>query len=209
MQEIINIFLDNPIGQTFWILWMIVIISAFMQQDDKNVVKRLIYASFFWWAHFYFMEIYSGLAIVFVWLLRLVMSMKYKRNKNIFYFIVLLTIILWILTYKNPSSLLPIAASWLSTYWFFFLEKVKLRLVLLICWSFWFSFHYIHFSIWGIINESIIQFVHLYTIYKIISSEWKMEYYLLKLKNVFIKRPNIDYWRYLAIVDYIRMKRKK
>jgi len=209
MQDIINIFLLNPIGQTFWILWMISVISAFMQQDDKNVVKILIIAHFFWAWHFWFMNIYSWLAIVMVWFLRLILSSKYKKNTKVFFPILILTIALWFLTYEDRSSLLPILASCLWTYWFFFLEKVKLRLVLLLVSSFWFSFHYLHFSIWWVINESIVQMVHLFTIYRITKWEWKLWDYIYKFKSIFTKVPKVDYWRYLAIIDYISLKKRK
>lgn len=158
---------------------------------------------------FFFMEIYSGFAAVIVWLIRLSFSIKYKRNIYIFFFITIITIILWFLTYKDSSSIIPIIASCLSTYWFFFLEKIKLRLVLLLTSSFWLSFSYIHFSIWWIINESIIHIVHIATIYKIMSNEWKTRLLFLKIKNIFVNKPKIDYWRYLAIIDFISAKKAK
>ena len=208
MQDIVSIYLQNPIGQTFWIIWMAVVIFAFLQKDDRYVVKTLVVANIFWILHFYFMWIYIWLVISSLWLFRLILSLKYKRNIKIFYAILILTIGLWAITYENYSSLFPILASWLSTYWFFFLEKVKLRLVLLLCSSFWFSFHYLHFSIGWVINESIIQIIHLFTIYKIISSEWTFSYYVDLVKTTLIKPRRLDYWRYLAIPEYISFKKK-
>ena len=207
-EVIINIFLEEPIWQTLWIIWMLSIVYAFMQKDDTKVVKILFISNFFWAWHFFFLEIYTALASALVWAFRLALSLKYKRNVKIFYMIVFITIALWVLTYKNSSSLLPITASIFATYGFFFLEKIKLRLLLLVCSSFWLSYNYIHFSIWWIINESILHFVHIYTIYKIIEVEWTKQYYIEKIKWTLNKNKKIDYWRYLAIVDYINRKKK-
>ncbi len=209
MNEILEIFWMNPIWQTFWLLWMITIISAFLQKNDDNVVKILIVANIFWAVHFYFMWVYSWLWIVIVWVLRLLMSMKYKRNNTVFVWVVLVTIILWMFTYENIDSLFPIIASCLATYGFFYLEKIKLRLLLLVVSGFWLSFHYIHFSIWWVINESILQIVHLATIYRIMVETWGTRAYLLSIKEKLSHRPHIDYGRYLAIMDFIKMKKKK
>ncbi|MBT3729282.1 hypothetical protein HOF65_06245 [bacterium] len=51
------------------------------------------------------------------------------------------------LTFKDYSSIFPILASLLATYAFFYLERIRLRLALLLCSSFWLSYNYIHFSI--------------------------------------------------------------
>ncbi len=208
MQEIIEIFMQNPVGQTFWIFWMITVVSAFLQRNDSNVVKILLIANIFWICHFYFMWIYTWLAISSLGFFRLVLSMKYKKNIKLYYVFLILIIWLGTLTYENPISLLPMVSSALSTYWFFFLEGVKLRLVLLLCSSFWFSFHYVHFSIWWMINESLIQFIHLFTIYKIIDSQWTIWSYVYRFKKLF-KRQRFDYWRYLAAYDYVILDKKK
>ena len=158
--------------------------------------------------HDLLLELYVALASVLVWIFRLTLSLKYKKNLKIFYLIIFVTISLWILTYEDNSSILPILASLFSSYWFFFLERIKLRLLLLVCSILWFSYWYINFSIWWVINETIIQFVHVYTIYKIIESEWTKQYYIEKIRTILTKKRKIDYGRYLAIMDYIKIKNK-
>ena len=187
---------------------MLIVISAFLQKDDTRVVYILLFAHIIWAGHFYFMEIYPWLAIVAIGFFSLLISLKCKKNKNIFLFFVSLTLAAWFFTYKDDSSLLPIIASLLGTYWFFYLEKVQLRLVLFLCSSFWFSFHYLNYSIWWVINESVIQIIHLYAIYRFMRDEWKLQLVFLKIKSAFVNRPKIDYGRYLAVIDYISFKKK-
>lgn len=208
IESTINIFLKDPIWQTLWILWMLSVIYAFLQKDDKKVIKILFISSFFWSWHFFFLEVYAALVSTLVWAFRLLLSLKYKGNIKIFYIILFITIVLWILTYKDFSSLLPITASILATYGFFFLEKIKLRLLLIVCSSFWLSYNYIHFSIWWVINETILHFITIYTIYKIIEVEWTKQYYIEKTKNILLRKKKLDYWRYLVLIDYIKTKKR-
>ena len=70
MQEVINIFLSNPTGQTFGLIWMLSVIYAFIQQDDTKVMKTLFVSNIFWAIHFFFLEVYTWLAIVIVSLIR-------------------------------------------------------------------------------------------------------------------------------------------
>lgn len=209
MKEILDIFWMNPIGQTFGLLWMITVIAAFLQKDDKKVVQILAVAHIFWAWHFYFMEIYSWLWMVIVGLMRLLMSIKYKKNNKMFIWVLWVTFLLWYITYQDAHSLFPLMASVLWTYWFFYLEKIKLRLLLLFVSGFWLSFHYVNFSIGWVINEGILQVVHLVTIYRIMVETWWTRAYLRDLKEKLSHRPKIDYGRYLAIIDFIKMKTKK
>jgi len=208
MQEIINIYLQNPIGQTFWILWMFWFIFAFIQEDDTKVKKILGFTNIFWLWHFLFMWLYIWVAMVIMSMIRLYFSIKYERDRKIFYIITFVTLLVWILTYTDQSSIFPILASLLATYGFFFLQKVKLRLILLVCSSFWLSFHYLHLSIWWMMTESIIHILHIITIYKILTHSWDMSEYVIRFKNIFSKVPKIDYDRYFAIIKFIKRKNK-
>lgn len=209
MNEILDVFWMNPIGQTLGLLWMWSAICAFLQKNDKNVVYILSIAHIFWAAHFLFMEIYSWIGMVIVGLLRLVLSLKYKRNNKMFFTILLITVILGSLTYQDINSLLPTIASILWTYWFFYLEKIKLRLLLLFVSGFWFSFHYVNFSIGWVINEGILEIIHLATIYRLIVESWWTRAFFRNLLEKIIHRPKIDYWRYLTLIDLMKMKLKK
>jgi hypothetical protein len=186
---------------------MVVIIFAFAQEDDTKVKKILTIANIFWLGHFLFMWLYIWVAMVIISSIRLYLSIKFEKNRKIFYIVTGVTIVTGIFSYTEPSSLYPILASMFATYAFFFLEKVKLRLVLLVCSSFWLSFHYLHFSIGGMITESIIHVVHLMTIYKILSHEGHLSGYMDRIKHIFVRKPNIDYGRYLAVIDFIHRKK--
>jgi len=144
---------------------MAIMIFAFTEEDDTRVKVILTISNVFWLGHFIFMWLYVWIVMVIISSIRLYLSIKFEKNRSIFYIITTVTICAWFLTYADFSSLFPIISSMLATYAFFFLEKVKLRLVLLVCSSFWLSFHYFHFSIGWIVTESILHVVHLITIY--------------------------------------------
>jgi|SaaInlStandDraft_7_1057024.scaffolds.fasta_scaffold11602_3 hypothetical protein len=201
MEEVINIYLQNPIWQTFWLIWMIWAIIAFTQKNDKNVIKILAIANVFWVIHFLLMWLYTWVVMVLVAIIRLYLSLKFNKNFKIFIYISLITLIVWILTFKDYSSIFPILASLLATYAFFYLERIRLRLALLLCSSFWLSYNYIHFSIWWIATESILHVVHLITIYRII-------FYKQNIISYLKSKIKIDYDRYLTIVDFIRIRFK-
>lgn len=208
LDSVALVFINDPVWQILGILWMITVIYAFLQKDDLTVIKILFISSFFWIWHFFFLEAYSAMISTLIWAVRLALSIKYKKNIKVFYVLIFITLILWFWTYDTFSSLIPIIASCLATYGFFFLEKIKLRLLLLISSSFWLSYNYIHFSVWWVLNETILLFVHIYIIYKIIEVEWTKTYYIEKINSIIRREKPIDYWRYLSIIDYIKMKKK-
>ncbi|MCH2188397.1 YgjV family protein [Candidatus Gracilibacteria bacterium] len=209
MEYIISVYLENPIGQTMGIMGLLSIIWAFLQEEDGAVKKILVVSNFFWLFHFISMGLLVGVCIKIIGIARLLLSFKYHKNIKIFYGVIFLTIITGILTFEDSVSLFPITASIMATYAFFFLEKAKLRLVLLLCSSCWLHYHYVHDSIGGIITEIILHVTHIITIYKIMSHEGDLENYIEKVKSIFHKTPNIDYGRYLAIIDTIHRKKHK
>jgi hypothetical protein len=187
--------MENPLGQTFGIIWMIWAIIAFSQKKDRNVMISLCVTNVFWVIHFFLMWLYTGMLMATIGIIRLYLSLRFNRNLKIFFGISILTVIVAFVTYQDSSSLFPMTASILASYAFFFLQGVRLRMVLLLASSFWLSYNFVHFSIWWMINESILHIVHLITIYRIVSEKWSVFWY-------FKSKLNIDYGRYLAIIDF-------
>jgi len=102
-----------------------------------------------------------------IWLLRLLLSLKYRRNVKILVWVILITIIFWIFTYDgNPISILPLLATAVSSYGYFFLEKVSLRLMLWFVSVCWLIYHTGTGSIAWLVNEIIMLITLWVTIYR-------------------------------------------
>jgi len=56
-------------------------------------------------------------------------------------FVTVACLVSGIFSYSDPISILPIIATIAASYGFFFLEKVELRLLLILVSSMWFVYH--------------------------------------------------------------------
>lgn len=205
--DIIDIILQNPIWQILWFIAMAIAFMALIQKDDHKTLKIIIISMSFWAIHFYILWVYSAFTATIIWIFRTFLSLKYKKNKRIFLWIVSATIVFWIITYENSFSLLPIIWSIISAYWYFFFERIRLRFFMFVTSLFWFTFNISTWSLWWIINEILIQFLLIIAMYKMIIEEWKRVYFVDKIMSI-IKKPKPDVDRYINIYDFIKLKNK-
>ena len=202
----IDIILQNPLWQWLWIIAMFIMFYWLSRKNDSEILKITMVSMCFWIAHFLTMEVYAWAAWSIVWLGRTFLSLKYKYNNKIFISIILLSLILWFITYDDYYSMLPIIWSCISSYWYFFFDKIKLRIFMAITSLFWFSYSIGNWLIWWIINEIIVQVILLISMYKMVHDEWRNISIIDKLIFKF-KKPKVDIWRYISIYDYIHMKK--
>ena len=127
----VEYILRDPFTQISGFMGMFVILIAYFQKCDTTVKKLMLLSSLFWGVHFYLLGTYSGLAAVIIWVFRLLLSIKFERNKKAFVSIFTLTIIVGYFTYDGIYSLLPVITSITGAYSYFFLEKVRLRIMML------------------------------------------------------------------------------
>lgn len=202
----IEVLLQNPIWQWLWIIAMLILFYWLTNKDDSKTLKIIMISMLFWIAHFTVMEVYAWVAWSVIWLARVFLSMKYKYNKKIFTWIIIVSILAGILTYKDYYSILPIIGSCISAYWYFFFEKIKLRIFMIVTSLFWFTFSLWNWLIWWIINEIVVQIILLVAMYKMVHEEWRNVYIIDSLLSKFHK-PKFDVWRYISIYDFINIKK--
>lgn len=203
---IIELIQANPIWQFcgFTATWMT--IYWLIQKDDKQTMKIIMISSIFWILQWYFLEIYSAMFSSAIWLSRVLLSMKYKRNKKIFSLIITTTLLVWILTYTNPYSILPIFAQIISAYWFFFFERLRLRIFMFLSSLLRLTFSFGVWSVWWTINEIIVQCMLLLAMYRIMIEDHRRIYILEKLiSKLHEKKLDID--RFIIIYDFIKLKK--
>ncbi len=205
----IDFFLRDPLTQIMGFMGMFVILLAYFQKCDTTVKKLMLLSSLFWGAHFYLLGTYSWLAAVVIWVFRLLLSIKFERNKKAFLSILTLTIIVGYFTYDGIYSLLPVITSISGAYSYFFLEKVRLRMMMLFNSVTWLLYNSIIGSISGIINEFLVQVILMITIYRMLHPEWGSHYYVERIKQILWKRRRIDYDRFVFLHNRITHYRAK
>lgn len=206
MDDFIAKVLENPIWQWVWIIAMLISILWYAQKDDKKTIKIFIFSNIAWIIHFYFLGVFSAMISCVIAIARSFLSLKYKRNKRIFYWIIAAILVAWALTFEGKLSLLPIIASCISAYWFFFLERIRLRLFLFVSSICRLTFSFWSFSIWWIISDSLVLCVSIFTMYKMIRYEWERVYFVDKIMDI-LRKPEPDIERFKFISDYIKLKK--
>jgi len=209
IQYFIEYLFRDPFTQVTGFMWMAVILTAYFQKDDRTVKKLMLLSSLFWGTHFYLLGVYSGLAATVIWIFRLLLSMKYQKNKYAFWSIVVLTVVIWYFTVDWLFSLLPILTSLNWAYSFFFLEKIKLRIAMLLNSATWLVYHVSIWSISWIINESFTQVILIMTVYRMMHPEGWSKYYAQKIKDILWKTSHPDYDRFIFIRDKVSQYRSQ
>lgn len=196
-------FLENPIGQSLWFVAMFFWIYGFLVTDDRKTIKLFIVSCVFWIIHFIFMENYGALGATVIWLIRLILSLKYKKNTSIFVGILACTLALWLYSYNGQViSMLPLFATAISSYAFFFLEKAKLRIVLAGVSLMWLTYHLETGSISWVLNEVFVQASIWFSIYKFMTGHEKKAWIYTRIKSKIQKAPiRVNYGRYMFFRD--------
>ncbi len=217
----VSLFSQNPSWQTIGFIAMFIIFYAFSIKDDTKLIKVLTLSNIIWVIHFFLLENYWAMIATIVAIIRLFLSLKYKKNISALLFVSSLSIILWYLTYEGYISFIPIISTIIASYWFFYLEKIPLRILLLWISASWLYYHTQTGSISGMINESIVLGTLCLTIYRFIYEREKYSYDLesgkINLKKRFLlqfkkqaKIPRrLNLWRFTFMRDKNRFETQK
>lgn len=206
--EIFATFFTNPIAQTFGFLAMFVWFFWYTTTSDVRTVKIFSLANIIWSTHFLLMGNFWALGATIISLARLLLSLKYRRNMKVLISVVCITILFGIITYDgNMISILPLLATAVSSYGYFFLEKIWLRLMLWFVSICWFTYHLWTGSIAGLINEIIMLFTLCITIYRFKYKVERWSFFRKYLKKLIHKKPTkLDFGRFIYLRDKDRFK---
>jgi len=219
---VFSLFLENPIAQSLWFMAMIIWLSGFLVLDDKKTIKIFIVSSVFWLLHFVFLWNMAALWATIIGIWRLFLSLKYQKNMNVLLLTIAVSIFFWVFSYNGTIlSLLPLIATAISSYWFFFLEKAQLRILLWFVSIMWLTYHYQTWSMSWVANEIVVQCTIIYSVYRFVSSRERFCYdvetgkiswrkrILLKLKRKPRLRQRIDFGRFAVLRDKRRFENPK
>lgn len=188
---------------------MIISLTAYMQKDDHLVKKLMMASAFFWGTHFFLLWVFAWFIAILIWYVRMILSMKYEKNKKALIFIVCISLVSAYFTYDGLYSLIPVLGSIVGAYAFFYLKAIRLRLAMLFNSLIWLVYHIHIGSSSGILNEILVQSVLIMTIYRMAHPEWWMQYYSRKIWEILLQRKKVDYDRYIIIRDRVFHYRKK
>ncbi|MCT4617366.1 MAG: YgjV family protein [Candidatus Gracilibacteria bacterium] len=173
MQEIINniieIFNANPVGQILGIMSFLIQIIALSNKDDKKFIYLQIFALVFWIGHYYFMGLFITAVISFINIGRGIVALRYPRNFKLFILFAVIYGINAILNYQNTGSILAIIACFTALYSFFYLsgKGIIFRCGLLFTSTLWLSYHFYNQSIGGVMTETLMISINLITIFRL------------------------------------------
>lgn len=152
--------LSYYISQFFVIISYVFLILTYFSKKNKTIIIYNFFAVIAIGISYFFLNAYTGIAMVFIAIIRNIIFMYYNKGKksNIYtlLFISILIIISTIFTYSGPLSLLSVLATALYTYsvW---QKDTKLYKILGVPISLlWISYNVYIYSIFGIILESIL-----------------------------------------------------
>lgn len=184
---------------------------AYLQKDDFTVKKLLLLSTLLWGTHFYLLGMYSWLAANAIWVMRFCLSTKFWRDMRAFIAVIILTFLVSLFTVEinSPLSALPIIASLLWAFSYFFLEKIRLRFAMLLNSLIWIIYHIHIGSLTGIINNIMVQAILIFTLYRMIHPMWGTEYYAQKVREILWKTRRPDYDMFIFIYDRVSEQRKK
>jgi len=154
--ELKEIFLDNTLAQIVWIFALMINIFSILFLKNNKFIYWIANVSFIWWLHYFLMWLMSWAIVNFIDIIKNYVSVKFKKNYKIMVLFVILYLIIWIITYDNIYSTLPVIASFIWIYSFFLLEWVKLKIWYLLVVIFLLIYWYIWKSIWWVTTDSIL-----------------------------------------------------
>ena len=118
-----SLFSQNPSWQIVGFIAMFIIFYAFTIKDDTKLIKILTLSNIVWVIHFFLLGNYGAMIATVVAVIRLFLSLRYKKNMPALLFVAFLSIIFWYFSYEGYISLIPIISTIIASYWFFYLEK--------------------------------------------------------------------------------------
>lgn len=208
LSGVLSTFLQNPLGQTLGFVAMFVGLFWYATSDDTKIIRIFIWANIFWLIHFIFIENIAALWATVIAIVRLFLSLKYKRSKKVLVGVVITSIAFGVVSFDGKIiSILPLLATTIATYWFFFLEKLQLRILLFVSSVMWLIYHLGTGSISGVVNEIIAEITICISMYYFLFGTEKKIYLRERIRNVLRKRPpRPDFERYIFLRDKDRFE---
>lgn len=173
INNIIEIFSSNPLGQLIWLIAFLVSIYNFWFCKNKKFIFFTMIASIFWWFHFLFLWLLSAAYINLVDIVKNALALKYERNKYLTLGFIIIYIIISFFTYTSPISLIPLATAILSTILVFYIRWIYLNIWFLFVIALWMIYNFIWNSIWWLSTDITLMTTWIFWVLKTIHKSKK------------------------------------
>lgn len=180
---------------------MFIILYGFSQSNDKKARVIIACSMIAWILHFYFMWLFTAVIGACIWLMRMLLSMKFKKNVYAFGSIVAISTIFGIVSFTSLLYLIPIITSIIWSVAYFFLEKVMFRIFNLFNSFLWLVFAVNVWSLWQMMNEVMTQFILIMVIFRMLWDQGYLHHYRDKINHILHKNHQVDMWELVILKD--------
>ncbi len=201
IRDFIDMFVKNPIAQAFGILWMCIILYGFFQTDDKKAKSIIAFSMLAWIMHFFLMGLMTATIATIIWFVRMLLSLKFQKNKYVFFGIVVVSVAFWYLSYESMFHLLPIVATIAWAFSFMFFEKILFRFATLLTTLIWLYYNINIWSLWWVTNWILTEFILIITILRMAWREGHLHHYKEMFHDIIHKHKDVDMWNMVIIKD--------
>ena len=175
INEVIEIFLIAPIGQSIWLIAFLVSIYNFLFCKNKKFIFFTMIASLIWGIHFHIIGLTAAALINGVDVIKNILALKYERNKYLASLFVIVYIIIWFLTYNWYISLIPTLNAVLGTFLVFFVRGIWLNLGFIVVVMLWGVYNFLWHSIGGFMTDITLLFTWIIGVIRIMLEEKKAD----------------------------------
>lgn len=168
-----NLFILHPVGQSIGILWTIVIAIAFLFRSENKFRLGLLIGQCIFVIHFISIGAIPGAIAFSIAALRTVWSTYIRKNKKDYLGFVFLYLLFGYLRMSNWLDVLPLLVGIVTTTSMFFYTGLRGRLFFLAGAVGYFIYDFLIGSIGGMINESLVFFMNMITIVRMLTMKKK------------------------------------
>jgi len=164
---IIELFEKDPLYQWLWMLAFAIAVGSKLIKNDRNMIIADIFASasraLHYWVIWAIIATWNNIVAIF----RNWASLKWKWNKKVAIFFLIIYTIIAIFWYEQWYSILPTIAAYCFVVGFILLKWIPFRIMAFIWNLSWLLYSVMVNSIWGVLSEIVINTALLITIYRL------------------------------------------
>lgn len=184
INRVFDIFLQNPIPQSIWLIAFWFSAYNFLFCKDKKFIIFTAISSFFWSLHFLSLWL-STTWVLTMWLIsawivntfdifKNLISLKYEKNIYWVIWITIIYLIIWFFTIDTYISVIPTITAIFSTYLVFYVRGIYLNIWFLFIILLYMIFNYFSHSIWWLSTDIFLFFFWIFWIIRMLREQKKL-----------------------------------
>lgn len=184
-QLIVELFKENPWGQTAGMVAFIISIVNFWFLKNRQFIWWTLFASLAWWINFFLMWAFAAAYINFIDVFKNWAALAWEKSKKALVIFLIIYVFIGIWQFTNAYAehwlnittfikwFIPTFTALLSTYLVFRTTGVKMKAWFLIVVAFWLSYNIYFQNIGWILTDVSLWFMWIFWIWKDLKEERK------------------------------------